>query len=245
MSQLLRIQEEREKVEAEEKRPKGKTWYLAIGFLVVIPLLLVASMAYSKLTQPTAADPTSAAPAQFVGTPQVKDLNQIVPTDTVWSLNGTTAVPSSKEAGPVSTNKIASGFARSPAGALFSLAWFSAEVWNQNISRTTLISQRVINTTGFEGLLQAYQASPADPEAAGSVVYQVTAYRLLSYTPDSATFVLVQRSTSAQSAGFLTAITYTVRWDGDWLIVPPPDGQFFPVLSLQTMSSQYKPFQGA
>jgi hypothetical protein len=243
MTQLLRIQEAKEENASKEKKTRGRTWYVAVGVLLVIGLLAVIALAAPTIKSLTSSTPDPVPSTQFVGTPPVADLNHIVPADTQWILEGTTAVPKSKDAGPTSTKDIASGFARTPAGALFSLSWFSSEVWSPEVDKTTLLNQRMINTTGYEGMFEVYAPKPT-VQTATPTIYQIAAYRLLSYTPDSATIILVQRTTGGANPGFLLAVTYNLRWDGDWKIVPPPDGQYHPVQVLQGLSGMYQPFQG-
>jgi len=146
-------------------------------------------------------------------------------------------LPVSTPAGPrAMRNGLASGFARSPAGALLAainIAVRTAARWGPAIFRPTITQQVTGPAAG--ALLRAdtdayaqLRTTPHDNSKAASSSQAVEeAYRFVAYTPAAAIVEVVTTSQGASGSLVLVMTRLRVAWlRGDWRLYAPPDGDW-------------------
>lgn len=173
------------------------------------------------------AGPAASSPAAALPTA----LPTRAPADITWQLAGQNSVPVSAAAGPSSVvGGVASGYARTPEGALVAAAQLAArsglsagkESWEPTVQR------QFVAGADRDRLLAALRAAPQQPAEPGELS-PLAGYIYQAYTPDTAVIGLVYRSPGAGAAGF-HVVTTTVQWsDGDWKMVAPPGGTWLSV----------------
>jgi hypothetical protein len=136
-------------------------------------------------------------------------------------------LPYSGSAGPCKvTATTATGFAHTPAGALLAAAQVSGRisVTTPLEVATDTIEQQVIAGPARDALLSSTRARAGKPlteQDAG----QLTAWSMLTYTPDTAVVSLALANPGL--TGQYVTLPITVRWaDGDWRVVAPPGGSW-------------------
>ncbi len=145
-------------------------------------------------------------------------------------------LPVSTSAGPrTMRNGLASGFARSPAGALLAainIAVRTAARWGPAIFRPTITRQVTGPAAGAllradtDAYAQLRRASPGSRSKAASSSQAVEeAYRFVAYTPAAAIVEVVTSSQGASGSLVLVMTRLRVVWlVGDWRLYAPPDG---------------------
>jgi hypothetical protein len=79
------------------------------------------------------------------------------------------------------------------------------------------------DNSGYAALRAAAHVAPGQPAGRGYAVE--AAYRLVRYTPRSATAAIVSEGTASNGTAVLAVTRIRVRWQrGDWRVVAPPDG---------------------
>ncbi|MEU9509888.1 hypothetical protein AB0D32_26825 [Micromonospora sp. NPDC048170] len=201
----------------------------ALLLAVIIVGVLVAVFATADSSPDIAGPPPPVSP-----TPQDSDVAQALPTavpttapaEVRWELVGPLTVPVSATAGPKqSTATTASGFTRTPEGALIAAAQLTMrashtlgpDYWQPTIER------QFVASADRDRLLAEYRATdsgPADPGA----VSRIAGFSYQSYTPDTAVIGLVLRAPSAGTPRY-HVLSLTLLWrDGDWRMQAPPGG---------------------
>lgn len=155
--------------------------------------------------QPTAL-PTSAPPAS-------------------WQLFGQTALPYSSTVGPARSDRTgASGFARTPTGALFAAVHLSTragasagrESWHPTVTR------QYVPGADRDVLLNGLELEPVLPDSPGELS-EVFGFRYLTYEPSKAVLEVIWNA----GADVMVATVLTVVWrDGDWQMLAPPGGDW-------------------
>lgn len=212
----------------------SRLWQVSGLFLVVLLFLAVVAIVVrpdgDDQGAPAAPGPSgsasSSAPAPSGGTdgcpePAVsEDLPQTAP-DARWELTRTVALPVSETAGPARVDgDVARCYAHSPTGALLAAAQISAryvvaEDWQSVVKEQTygagqqpLLEQR----TAYEKTAEPVAPVPGE-------LGQVAGYQYVTYTPQTAVLVLVNRF---GDSGVMQATTITLRWhEGDWQMELP------------------------
>ncbi|WP_406693324.1 hypothetical protein REH65_33055 (plasmid) [Saccharopolyspora sp. ID03-671] len=150
------------------------------------------------------------------------------------------AVPVSAEAGPYShAGAVASGFQRSPVGALMAATQISTRYlvspgdgWRQ------VTEQQVLPGPGRDLYMRARAAAGDD---LGEAITQLAGYRFVTYSPDVAVIQLASKSTN----GGLVGTTITVRWSGgDWRLELQPNGGASPASAPLADLTYYTAFSG-
>lgn len=172
---------------------------------------------------PAPAAPSAAAPD---GAVLPTALPTVAPSDVTWQLVGQAAVPVSASAGPSTvTGGTATGYARTPIGALIAAAQISTRAGlaaGEDSWRPT-IEQQMVAGPDRDRLLAALEAA-GDSSTQPGELSQIAGYQYLSYSPDTAVIGLVYRAPSAGSPRY-HVLTLTLVWrDGDWRLMPPPGG---------------------
>lgn len=145
--------------------------------------------------------------------------------DTHWDqLNGA-LVPSSQTGGPINTGAPRTCFARTPEGALYSLASFFIEVdaAPDTAARVDLIQARASRGGAYQQLMDQLQTAPSIADTpAGQPLVRLTGYRWLGYTPDTAQLELQYQRLSGPQANTPVRTTVQAAWESnDWLVVVP------------------------
>jgi hypothetical protein len=215
-------------------------WVLSAGFLLVLAIL----GGYALMTgeDDSASNTTTDRPSPTGGaTPsgggagddrpagcQTDDSDQKKPTappkDVSWKANGTNLVPVSKTAGPLKFDgPVWYCFARTPMGAVFAAHAISDHFgfagWREVAER------QVVPGPGRDAFV-AGRAKEKDTQVSGQpsgAVY--SGFTVLSYNKREATVMALARI--PQSSQHL-AVSINLRWqDGDWKLVPDPDGEVY------------------
>ncbi|NDU72096.1 hypothetical protein GWI34_05575 [Actinomadura sp. DSM 109109] len=96
-----------------------------------------------------------------------------------------------------------------------------------------ILGQQVVSGAGKAAYAQKRGSRQVIPAAKAA---QIAGFRIVSYTAQGATIGTVSRD---PARGGHTAMTTTVRWDGDWKLVPTPDGSVASVLRADDSLSGY------
>ncbi|GAA0899109.1 hypothetical protein GCM10009557_74860 [Virgisporangium ochraceum] len=153
------------------------------------------------------------------------------PADVTWQLSGVNPVPVSASAGPRNiTPTSATGFARTPTGALVAAAQIIGHTaTDPKVAETTIAQQWVAGPDRDKALAMAREEGRATPKPGKArTPMQITGFRYVVYDPDTAVVSVVY-----QVSGSLAAMTVTMRWiDDDWRMVPPAGGNWSTVMSV-------------
>ncbi|MEV4649046.1 hypothetical protein [Saccharopolyspora sp. NPDC049357] len=216
----------------------------AVVFLAVIAAVAVtvAVIGPSNSEQQRPAPPSRpSAPAPPADRPPQG--NQALPTaapPVQWELVQRIAVPVSAEAGPyVHNGAVASGFQRSPVGALVAATQISTRYlvspgdgWRQ------VTEQQVLPGPGRDLYMRARAAAGDD---LGDAITQLAGFRFVTYSPDVA---VIQLASKAPNGG-LVGTTVTVRWaGGDWKLELQPNGGVSPASAPLADLTYYTAFSG-
>lgn len=149
----------------------------------------------------------------------------VAPDGVRWQLFGQIAVPTSATAGPARDSATtASGFARTPTGALIGAAHLAVRsgfssgrpAWEPTIT------QQFVPSADRDRLLAAMRAEPPQAAQPGELA-QIAGFLYQSYSSDTAVIGLVLRAPGA--ANTYATLSLTLQWrDGDWKMVAPPGG---------------------
>ncbi len=174
------------------------------------------------VSQGTGSTPVVAPPAG--GSPTDRDLSIPVttPAGLTWALWHGAWLPYSRTAGPSHVDgPVASGYARTPLGALIAAQQIAARhLISPNGGWRTVTLAQVLPGTGRDRFLTARAAVSDDPPAEG--LAQLVAFRYVSWTRDQAVLQAVVRVPGRD--GFQVT-TSTLFWaDGDWRLQLQPDG---------------------
>lgn len=160
-----------------------------------------------------------------------------------WRLVGTTAVPTSPEAGPGKTSEdgtFSTCFAHTPTGALFAaINYYASATDGRNTSR--LYQLFAAGPAKDELAKQSATATP-DPDATRA---QVAGFKINQYSAASATVDLATRVPDGATGGSeLISLPTVLNWeDGDWKIVYTMSGPPLPAASLSSLGG-YVLFSG-
>lgn len=164
------------------------------------------------------------------GSDQKVPLNPI--TGTKWTLVDGFAVPATENDGPMIRAAAGIGYCYShtPDGAVLAAS---------NFGHGSGTAQAVINATLAHAvvpgpLTSQVAATPATPVGGGGGGIQLAGFRVISYSPTTASVALALSSTGAQ--GSYSTVTLVLEWSaGDWRVVTQPGPSFF--LNPSTASS--------
>jgi hypothetical protein len=161
-----------------------------------------------------------------------------------WQLVDGVALPFSAADGPARVaGPVASGFARTPAGALLACVQTGFRIGAVNPAGQAAEVQAMVVGAGKAGLLASR------PATAPAVKPQLAGFRYLSYSPDQAVIVLAERVTDVASntARYVDVGELQLTWStsaGDWRLVD--DGSQLPLpTGLDASLTGYVPFAGA
>lgn len=207
-----------------------------IGSIVLLTGVVIAALALAVFggdadpadPDTATASPTAPAP-ESVSTGPV-ELPTAGPADTVWTvIDGGAIVPVSAEHGPASDDGlVASGYTRTPEGALVAAAQIAMRSSGQ---APTEMWQAVIETQMSPGAdadaLAAANAAAGAPDGEVEPAHLV-GFVYHAFDGTAARFDLVSEQ---QEAWFTAEIT--MEWaDGDWRMVPPPNGDWSQAISM-------------
>jgi hypothetical protein len=145
-------------------------------------------------------------------------------------------LPVSATAGPHHVhNGLSWGFTDTPLGAVLAAVNITVRTsaqWGPGIYRPT-INHHVVgpaarillaaDNNGYAALRAAAHVAPGQP--AGRAYAVEAAYRLVRYTPRSATVTVLSEGPASNATVVLAATRIYVRWlRGDWRVVAPPGG---------------------
>jgi hypothetical protein len=207
-----------------------------IALAVSVILVLVGAVAVVVLSKDDPSTPSSGSAAPAGGQSQLPaPANTAIPTqapaDVTWQLSGVNPVPVSASAGPRNvTATTATGFARTPTGALVAAAQIIGHTaTDPKVAETTIAQQWVAGPDRDKALAMVREEAKATPKPGKTrTPLQIAGYRFVSYAADNAVVSLVYKV-----SGALAAMTVTMRWvDNDWRMVPPAGGNWSAVMSV-------------
>lgn len=223
----------------------------------VVVVLIAVFAVVLVVTRPSdgdiAAAPTAASGEVASSTPAttsdstcgLEDGDQVVPVaappDTEWELVGSIAAPTAPETfGPGRVrNGLRSCFARSPLGALYAAV---------NVVATTSVPEqreavvRELTAVGDARALALEQLAAEGEPTPSDTRVQVVGFAILNYDQDSATIDLATRV----DTGGYAHVPLTMRWEqGDWKLVPAPDGRLTAGIGQIPDLTGYVPWSGA
>lgn len=252
------------------RAPRSVRWWMAgVGAVVLIGALVVTFMwpTPSPESGPPAAEEVAAsssapvalslgttvpaAPAGDTCAPWPANTEQAALSTappTTWQLVAGMAAPSNPTTGPAYADGIRWCYARTPAGALFAVANYGAQLQDPNADHRALAEATTADTPARAAALAARDAAAAqatsDLPTGGDNVSrpQWVGFHFLYYSPE-----LVSVDMAHSYRGLLVATTYTVRWEnGDWKVVYPEAGSFeLRALSAPLDVSYFTPWAGA
>ncbi|MBA9002869.1 hypothetical protein [Thermomonospora cellulosilytica] len=173
-----------------------------------------------------------------------------------WADYSGMALPVSPAAGPFHVrDRLASGFARTPQGALLAAVHItvrSAAQWGPKVFEPTITEQVIgpeqtallaVARSAYERQREAANVSEGDPLGPGHAV--IEAYRWLAYSPDLATVDIVSAGPGPHGTTVRASTRVQVKWDnGDWRVLAPPGGDWANSAILLASTTGYTPFQG-
>ncbi|OJF14495.1 hypothetical protein [Couchioplanes caeruleus] len=211
---------------------------LAAVFLALVVLLGIGVAVWSSGDEPDsgpAGAPAAPGQAPAAAPTASSVLPTAVPTrapeDVTWQLAGQHSVPVSASAGPRTVaGGVASGYARTPEGALIAAAQLAARAafsagrgsWEPTVQR------QFVAGADRDKLLATLRAVPDQPAEPGELS-PLAGYIYQSYTPDTAVIGLVYRAPGTGASRY-HVVTTTLQWRGDdWQMVAPPGGSWLSV----------------
>lgn len=240
-----------------ERNPFTRPGFILSAALVVALIAAVAVIAFLprgddepdvRGTAPTSAvseTPTAEAAAEesVCGLPGSDDSALGVAPDSEWELVGTTVVPTAPETigpGMVSADGFRSCFAQTPAGALFAAANLVGLGSVQDVEmQRKLTEQLVVPSAGQQAALE--DLAERDFSSPSSASIQISGFRLLSYTDESAN---VDIAFTTQN-GAVGHASIPLRWtDGDWKTEIADNGQLLNEPTQLNDLSDYIPWSG-
>jgi len=177
--------------------------------------------------QSTASSPVVPVPPRTGATDQDLSIPLTTPAGLTWSLWHGEWEPYSRTAGPARVaGPVASGYARTPLGALIAAQQISTRyLISPNGGWRTVTLAQVLPSTGRDRFLTARASVSDDPPAGG--LAQPVAFRYVSWTRDQAVLQAVVRVPGRD--GFQVT-TSTLFWSGDdWRLELQPDGGESPI----------------
>jgi hypothetical protein len=212
----------------------GPGFVLAAMFLGAILLLgIVMSISLALVDDP--ATPTAPAPPPGAGDgsgPAPGPISTAVPAaaprDVRWESTNGLVLPYSRSAGPRRIDgSVASGFARTPTGALIAAVQLSARASSAFVpDHEDTMRLSVVPGPDRDALLAKLRAQPQVPPDPGEFG-RIVGFVFNSYTASVATVTLAVRIAGSPDTPMYQAATFTVVWQrGDWRLVPPPRGDY-------------------
>lgn len=164
---------------------------------------------------------------------------------TSWVVENGWLVPQSTDAGPAVATHPRACFARTPEGALYSLATFFTESLAavSTDEQIRLVQARAARTGSYEQMMQEVAKDPSLVEVTGQPTVRITGYRWLGYTPDMAQIELQFLRLTGPRAGASVRMTVDAVWEtNDWLVVVPNENtQIYRPGNTQTVFTPWGP----
>jgi hypothetical protein len=217
-----------------ERPPWTRPGFIAAAVLLALVVLVAVAVALFPSAN-NQANPTPTPTTGGTAIPPITDTTgasggptdtpTVAPSDVTWQLVGTEAVPVSPSAGPFRVSGgTASGYAHTPTGALIAVAQLAIRSGREagRSSWEPTITEQFVPSADRDKLLAALRPLPPVQVAPGELP-QISGFRFISYTEDTAVVGLIFRPAGSQ----YTITTQTVLWrDGDWRMVAPPGGSW-------------------
>jgi hypothetical protein len=215
----------------------GRPWtgYAAAAFmLVLVTAALVAWLVGGgdgrpALPEPITNPPVSEVPGPGTASGSPEDGDQTLsapPAGVVWQSWRAASLPYSPTAGPREVEgAVASGFSRTPAGALLAAVHTTARLtlapnpgWEKAVETMALANE------GRDKWVAARKGVTITAAPAPGTLAQIAGFQITSYNPDDAAIQLVTKSSDSS----LSVSPVHVRWhDGDWKVVMTGRGGLF------------------
>ncbi|WP_149260374.1 hypothetical protein [Actinomadura sp. K4S16] len=195
------------------------------GLPVIVVALGVAGCTAKSRENTAAATPKSTPPATTPAGARAcptdngdQSIPTTAPRQVYWKRFKGVAVPFSPSVGPLDVQgDIARCYEHTPRGALFAAVQISVRL-DRSTRWRKILEQQVVAGRGKAAYARVRTAG--QPVPAGKAA-QITGFRIVSYTPQTAVVGTVSRD---PGRGGRTARTTTVKWQGEWKLAPTPDG---------------------
>jgi hypothetical protein len=142
-----------------------------------------------------------------------------------WELFGQVALPYSDTVGPTRVSKTtASGFARTPTGALIAAAHIVVRAGSSagKASWQPTVMEQMTPGKNRDALLAGLDLQSPMPGEPGELA-QLIGFKFVAYTPDSSIIGLAWRA----GPGVFVVSTVTLHWQNDdWRMDAPPNGNW-------------------
>ena len=246
----------------------GAGWWAAAGLMAVVIVALVGVLIVigTRDTTPVAAGPAPAAPSALPAPPGASTgsattapsgdnrpagcattaTDQTIPGDTpksiTWALIAGFAVPQSSTAGPMlhSPAGVSYCYARTPVGVVLAVSNLGRAVGNAAALQDDSLKYSIVPGP-LADQLAAKPAVTSDPAALAGMQY--AGFRIISYTPDSAS-VAIALSSAAKPGTFLV-VTAAMEWNqGDWRVVVQPGPTVLATATSTTSLASFVPWSG-
>lgn len=162
------------------------------------------------------------------------------PADVTWELVGTIALPSTVGSGPGEASKsgVRYCYAHTPTGALLMAANIFA--WNKAADPESVLATSIASGPGHDAA-RALLREQSSGNAEDTSRFQISGFRLLSYTGAAAVVDLVLQGSDGQ----LVSMPIELAWEGgDWRLRLTASGTLFNGQSLPDLTG-YFPWSGA
>ncbi|MGW1004946.1 hypothetical protein [Streptomyces sp. NPDC002520] len=212
-------------------------WFLSAGFLLVLVVFggIALLMRGDGGTPDAAPSPTPSGSSTHGGGGggqddrpagcRTDDSDQEKPTappkDVSWKADGTDLVPVSKTAGPLKFDgPVWSCFAHTPMGAVFAAHaigdHFAFPGWRDVVER------QVVPGPGRDAFVAERSKEKDKPVSGQPSGVTYAGFSVLSYNKQQATVMFLAHGSGSANYG---SVSVTLAWqDGDWKVVPDPDG---------------------
>jgi hypothetical protein len=164
------------------------------------------------------------------------------PTDVTWTLVAGTAVPQSSTAGPALHTPTGVGYcyARTPVGAVLAVSNLGHATGDAQAVQDDELKYSVVPGP-LADELAAKPAVVSDPAATSGV--QLAGFRIISYTPDTASVALALASSARP--GSYAVVTAAMAWNqGDWRVVLQPGPVAVATATSTTSLANFVPWSG-
>jgi hypothetical protein len=164
------------------------------------------------------------------------------PKDVTWTLVAGTAVPQSSTAGPALHTPTGVGYcyARTPVGAVLAVSNLGHATGDAQAVQDDELKYSVVSGP-LADELAAKPAVVSDPAATSGV--QLAGFRIISYTPDTASVALALASSSRP--GSYAVVTAAMAWNqGDWRVVLQPGPVAVATATSTTSLANFVPWSG-
>jgi len=220
---------------------------------LVYPLGLYANSRLDDNALPAATANTGRTSASPVPSPVPSPVTVMLPADTTWTTVAGVALPVSATAGPLRREHgLASGFVRTPAGAVLAAVHLlvnttpqvGSAVFEPTLRDQVCGADKAAMRAAVEADYRRLGGEAASGGPVGSLPAALAGVRIVSFTHAAARVDLLTVAVDATGIARFAATPVDVAWTGaDWALVAPPAGRWDGVVAAltPTQAADYPP----